>query len=100
MHRFHNTTSPRIGELIVPKGRRPNAQFRQLIEHDGELYPNVIGMTYTTFPILHPIMSDTHLGLIEVVSLPDDYQGKPAVPRGFKPPSMAKNAHNRCTCQH
>ncbi|TDF41296.1 hypothetical protein EYS14_00075 [Alteromonadaceae bacterium M269] len=94
---------PPLGDFTIPKGKRPNAQFRLLIEHEGELYPNVIGLAYTNFPILHPVRSDTHLGVIELVGLPDGFNGIPDMPRGYKPPlpsTVTSSNNHRCPCQH
>jgi hypothetical protein len=100
MPRFYNDTpTPSLSDFTIPRGKRPNAQFRQLIEHEGRLYPNVIGLTYTNFPILHPVRSDTHMGLIELVGLPGDFQGMPELPRGFKPPLSPRAIRNNDCCR-
>jgi hypothetical protein len=103
MHLYYDNNPPNLGDLIIPKGRRPNCQFNLVFEQDGEEYSNPIGLSYTNFQIIHPFRSDTHLGVIEVVGLGDSYQGTPRMPRGFEPPlsSMAIRSNKpHCTCQH
>jgi hypothetical protein len=64
---------PNDASIYLPKGV-PNIQFNELIVINGEVFRNPIGLSHSNIVIDTPIISETHLGLIEVVSLPATLQ--------------------------
>ncbi|MEM0909423.1 MAG: hypothetical protein AAGJ37_00520 [Pseudomonadota bacterium] len=89
MYRCYEQTPPiGVGTIATSKHKRPNCQFNELIElASGEILRNPIGLGYSHVPLTHPVVSETHLGVIEVVGLPETYQSiDKQLPRGFMPP--------------
>ncbi|TDF37172.1 hypothetical protein EYS14_13510 [Alteromonadaceae bacterium M269] len=103
MTRYYDDPPPSLGDFTIPKGKRPNIQFNERITlESGEIIRNPIGLSYSPVPLAQPLESDTHLGVIEVVNLPEGYTGQPRMPRGYQPPlsSTVKQSMDGCVSQH
>jgi hypothetical protein len=74
MHPFYFDSPPNDIGIYLPKGS-PNTQFNEVIFIDGKIFRNPIGVCHSKTVIEHPIISETILGFIEVVSLPHASQG-------------------------
>jgi hypothetical protein len=93
MRRVYQPLPPsRDGNTVTPKHKRPNCQFNELIELEtGEIVRNPIGLSYSRVPITDPIVSETHLGIIEVIGLPDMHELDTPLPHHCISPKRQAN---------
>lgn len=101
MRRYFDDPPNMSGDFPLPKGRA-NVAVYELMSLDGEeVFRNPIGRGWTSVPLKAPIIAETILGVIELVSLPQTKGG--GVPDdllddsvGIRPPRRSKHKDDEC----
>ena len=99
MRRYFDESPTMSGDCPLPKGRANVAVYELMSLDTDEIFRNPIGRGWTSMPLKAPIIAETILGVIEIVSLPHAEGNR--TPRDMPDTDAARElpAHVRRKCR-